>query len=85
MRTCFSWLITVTLPKKKGSIFCPEEVEKTLGYSIEKEEMIKILTGLGFEVNSIREKKQFRLQFPAGEVIFISCGHCRRNRPNIRL
>ncbi|MDI3542808.1 MAG: phenylalanyl-tRNA synthetase beta chain [Candidatus Atribacteria bacterium] len=60
------WLITGNPSKEERKVsFVPEEVEKTLGYSIEKEEMIKILTGLGFEVNSIRGEETIQVTVPS--------------------
>jgi len=47
------WLITGNPFKEEKKVsFSPQEIEKILGCSIKKEEMIKILAGLGFEINS---------------------------------
>ncbi len=60
------WFIAGTPPREEREVtFSPEEIEKTLGCSIKKEEIIKILAGLGFEVKSLPGEETIRAKVPS--------------------
>ena len=60
------WLIAGSPPEEERRVsFSPQEVEKTLGCSVTREEMIKILTGLGFEIDSSSRGETIQVKAPS--------------------
>ncbi|HXL02094.1 MAG TPA: phenylalanine--tRNA ligase subunit beta [Candidatus Atribacteria bacterium] len=60
------WFIAGTPPREEREVsFFPEEVEKTLGCSIKREEMIKILVGLGFGIKSLPGEETIQVKVPS--------------------